>query len=283
MHVAESLENDGKLESSLDKLLCEKLNISFSKYLLGVHKKSQNSAVRGELGRLPLGVDIISATIQYRLHLKNSNENSLLNEAFTLSNSMKTNTKKFWGPSTKRLKSFIMKQSNLNEDSLSKKKLLKKFLKANYIKHWKDKIQGESKMRTYITFKSNFEYECYLDMTNEQQRKSMTRFRISAHRLAIERLRYTVPPTPAENRLCTHCLNKEVEDEYHFLMSCSNYQQLRDTLITCIQDECKNYIELKEKEQFVYMLSAGGIVCNFVSQYLNDAFAQRDGGVICNT
>jgi hypothetical protein len=44
----------------------------------------------------------------------------------------------------------------------------------------------------------------------------MTRFRISAHRLAIERLRYTVPPTPAENRLCTHYLNKEVEDEYNF-------------------------------------------------------------------
>jgi hypothetical protein len=52
--------------------------------------------------------------------------------------------------------------------------------------------------------------------------------------------------------------------------------------MTCIQDECKNFTQLKKKEQFVYMLSAGGKVCNFVSQYLNAAFAQRDGGVICN-
>jgi len=281
LNIADSLENDGKLETSLEKFLCEKLNMSFSKYVLGVHKRSQNSAVRGELGRPPLGLDILSAIVRYRLRLELSAENSILKEAYELSNS-NTNKKKCWGPSSKHLTSFITKHARLDEYTLLNKKMLKRFLRSNYIKQWQEKIQGESKMRTYITFKSNFEYESYLNMANEDQRKSMTRFRISAHRLAIERGRYTVPPTPANNRLCIYCTSQEVEDEYHFLMSCNKYQQLRETLKANIQYECENFNNLQEEEQFVYMLIAGDTISNHVSAYINDAFSQRKDGVACN-
>ena len=42
-------DSSSKFNESLEKFLCEKLNMSFSKYTLGVHKKAQNTAVRGEL------------------------------------------------------------------------------------------------------------------------------------------------------------------------------------------------------------------------------------------
>ena len=43
----------------------EKINIRLCKYLLGVGKKTTNNAVRGELGRFPLAIRIITQFISY--------------------------------------------------------------------------------------------------------------------------------------------------------------------------------------------------------------------------
>ena len=65
--------------------------------------------------------------------------------------------------------------------------------------------------------------EKYLDMvTDKRYRTAITRLRTSSHTLEIERGRYTIPRTPAADRLC--CVCKVVEDEEHFLVS------LNDTL-----------------------------------------------------
>ncbi len=48
----------------------------------------------------------------------------------------------------------------------------------------------------------------------------MTKFRISSHRLPIERGRYNKPPLPPEERICTTCPNKPIEDEQHIVLEC---------------------------------------------------------------
>jgi len=281
LSISDSLENDGSLEHSFEKLLCEKLNISFSKFLLGVHKKSQNSAVRGELGRPPLGISIVTAITKYKLRLEFLDRNTILSEAYELSNCMSLHQKNCWGPSTKHLTSFLTKHSRLDDTMLCNKKLLKRFLSSNYVLHWKENIKKEAKMRTYTTFKNDFVYESYLNMSNESQRKSLTRFRISAHRLAIERGRYTTPPTPAEKRLCKYCTMQTVEDEYHFLMTCGNYDQLRSDLTSKVLNSCEKFNLLTEQDQFIYMMSAEEQISVYVAEYINDAFSKRLGGVIC--
>ena len=106
-----------------------------------------------------------------------------------------------------------MTNSQLDDIMLCNKKLLKRFLYSNYVKYWKDKIKGEQKMRTLSLFKQEFMYESYLNMGDERRRKALTRFRISAHQLAIERGRFTTPPTPSDKRLCKYCRSYTVEDE----------------------------------------------------------------------
>ena len=59
-----------KFARSSESFTAEKLNLSFSKFSLGVHKKAQNSAVRGELGRMPLGADIAANILCIILTLK---------------------------------------------------------------------------------------------------------------------------------------------------------------------------------------------------------------------
>ena len=55
-----------------------------------VYRKSQNSAVRGELGRMPLCLDTVANVINYQKHLESKHPNSLLAEAW-LTNSTVTN------------------------------------------------------------------------------------------------------------------------------------------------------------------------------------------------
>jgi hypothetical protein len=48
---------------------------------------------------------------------------------------------------------------------------------------------------------------------------------------AIEKGRYASPKIPVENRLCTSCDLGEIEDEYHFMMKCKLYDDLREELL----------------------------------------------------
>lgn len=278
--INETFDNDGCLERSLEKILCENLNMSFSKFLLGVHKKSQNSAVRGELGRLPIGTAVVTAICKYRQRLELLDKNTILREAYEVSNNTTSNKNKCWGQSTGRLTTFLKTHSNFDDAMLCNKKLLKGFLNSNYVKYWKDKIKGEQKMRTFSLFKHEFMYESYLNMGDERKRKALTRFRISAHQLAIERGRYTTPPTPSDKRLCKYCQSQTVEDEYHFLMNCSYYNLLRNSLKSNIGQKCKNFGILNEKNQFIFMLSAGNDVSFYVAEFVYDAFCKRNAGVI---
>ncbi len=51
-------------------------------------------------------------------------------------------------------------------------------------------------------------------------RKHFCKLRISAHKLAIETGRYTVPKTLPDDRYCLLCKHGSVESEYHFLSQC---------------------------------------------------------------
>ena len=72
---------------------------------------------------------------------------------------------------------------------------------------------------------------------NYKHRRELTKLRISAYSLQIEKGRYHRPQQiPIEERFCLHCTDGDVEDEMHFLMkcSCSSLAETRETLITDI-------------------------------------------------
>ena len=63
---------------------------------------------------------------------------------------------------------------------------------------------------------------CIFDQKN---RIYLTKLRLSAHDLAIEIGRYI--KVPREQRVCFHCNINVVETEYHFLLVCPKYKELR--------------------------------------------------------
>ena len=63
-------------------------------------------------------------------------------------------------------------------------------------------------------------------VTISKYRTAFTRFRLSAHRLCIETGRWHKPyPIPRNERKCILC--NTLEDEFHFLLECDLYKDLR--------------------------------------------------------
>ena len=96
---------------SLDKFVCEELNMSFSKFVLGVHKKAPNTAVKGKLARLPLGSDIIPNILLYANNLEHKIKSPLLREVYIVF--LQINNKKSWCHKTLKLKQFLQQSGNV--------------------------------------------------------------------------------------------------------------------------------------------------------------------------
>lgn len=79
----------------------------------------------------------------------------------------------------------------------------------------------------YHSTKSIFEYEHYLDLVPSNLRLFVTRLRISAHTLRIHTGRYSRNRIPRNERYCQCCNSGQIEDEYHFIIVCPYYQNLR--------------------------------------------------------
>ena len=84
-------------------------------------------------------------------------------------------------------------------------------LESKYTSQWKSHISksenpnSPNKLKNYAEFKNDFKIENYVLSCPLETRRNFTKFRISAHSLAIETGRYTKPKTPREERICTLC------------------------------------------------------------------------------
>ena len=78
----------------------------------------------------------------------------------------------------------------------------------------------------YSLYKHEFDLENYLDcIENKKFRIALTKFRLSSQDLAVERGRYD--DTNRNDRICKFCNGSLIENEYHFLLVCPLYRELR--------------------------------------------------------
>ena len=108
--------------------------------------------------------------------------------------------------------------------------VFKQRLTDNFIQGWNAEISNSSRGNTYSLI-ADFNFKCYLDfITIRKFRYAFTRLRVASHRLEIEAGRWHQPNRiPVEERKCVNC--NSLEDEFHFLLECSLYQDLRQIYI----------------------------------------------------
>ena len=107
--------------------------------------------------------------------------------------------------------------------------MFKQRLKDNYIQEWHISTNETSKLNYYCKYKSIFEMEKYLTVVSIRKYTiALSKFRCSSHNLEIERGRRT--NVPRNVRYCMFCSEKgltHIEDEFHVLLVCPLYEQLR--------------------------------------------------------
>ena len=210
----------------------ELIHTKFLRFILGVKKSTNLSALYGELGRIPLAIFRKINMIKYWMKILQQDGSSLLKQVYImlkqdsdLNNNYNGNN---WASQIKN----ILQQHGFEYVWWQQSDIdipfhyIRQRIVDTYQQSWYSEINNSSRLESYCVFKHDFELEKYLTLNIDQKYKlALTRFRTSSHSLFIETGRYE--NIPQEQRICQSCNMNKIENEFHFLLVCPKYRELR--------------------------------------------------------
>ena len=261
----------------------EQVQFSFCKFLLGVRRNTNDVAVLGECGRMPLSVLYLTRCIKYWLKILNMETERYPYRCYLmlkrLAEQRTINTINWAFKIRELLFRFGFGHAWFNQGVGNTGIFLTQFtqrVKDCSLQLWNADVLSSPKLKTYCTFKSTLEQELYLSSVFLTKYKTaMSRFRCSAHNLEIERGRHE--GIPVNERLCKYCIERSmfyIEDEYHFICICSQYSNFREELLPIII-----WVH-PTREKFVSLMKSKNIrILNQLAAYIYHAMEcrNRDG------
>ena len=204
----------------------EKVHINFGKDVLGVNRKTCNNMVYCEIGRLPLYVKRKLKIFKYWVKLENT-DNCILKACYedmsTYSNIWLNNIK----VELSNLGLNYLYNHSRNQDTY---RIIKNRLIDIYRQNIMASIENSAKCSMYRHLVDNFCIQYYLTKPLDTYCKQLiTRYRTSSHSLYIERGRHN--NVPRNMRICNHCSLNDIEDEFHFILKCPLYKDIRKRYI----------------------------------------------------
>ena len=141
---------------------------------------------------------------------------------------------------------------------------VKQRINDQFLQNWRARLENSSRATFYRCI-ADFKFQPYLNALNlSKVRTSLSRLRVSSHRLYVETGRWNKPTSiPFDERKCLFC--NRLEDEYHFVMECKVLVELRKLLLPAFYWKRPNmfkFIELINTENVSTMKKLG----NFVSK-----------------
>ncbi|XP_053394824.1 uncharacterized protein LOC123524463 [Mercenaria mercenaria] len=220
------------------------------RYFLGVHRFAPLIAINGDIGWLPSNYRRWLNMIRYWNRLINFDDHRLTKYVFKLDY---TNGRSNW---CSELKDVLIKlilnvhyenKSAVNLQTVSEKR-------NNYFSNiWRNSLPNVSKLRTYAKFKNVFKTENYTLLNLRKYERSMlTQFRCGILPLRIETGRY-IGERP-EDRLCSFCQSRSIEDECHFLINCTFYRDIRTDMFSD-QLNKNNFTVLSDSDKLVQLVN----------------------------
>jgi hypothetical protein len=276
--------NDGNFMVYAEKCEAEKLNIKLCKYILGVGKYTTNAAVKGELGRFPLMINMLSQTFNYWTRICQLSTCNIVKISYLDNLCCNVTKGKYWsGVIFDILKFFDLEniwESQGTEEFSINTLLLKQKMKTCYIDNWKHHIsrEGHNKLYTYSTFKKEFMIENYILHNEVSKRRNFTKLRISAHNLAIETGRYTRPVTDMCDRICLLCDLNVIENESHLLFECPLYSSERQELNLKLSEFSTFDLSNATEDYFNTLMTCNNGDTEFITpicQFINACFTKR--------
>jgi hypothetical protein len=190
--------------------------------------------ILGELERYPLLLSALSNVFKYEHSLRSrSADNSVICSIYREMDNFDRAGKDCWLTRVRKIRvgMDVKLPENCNVKCVTP--MLKKQLCSKFEKLWLESINiidiknghDSNKLRFYKLLKGSFKQEPYISLVNNRnQRCQLSRLRISAHSLAIEKSRYSHEYIPPEMRKCTYCTLGCQDSEVHFLTQCPSFE-----------------------------------------------------------
>ena len=136
-----------------------------------------------------------------------------------------------------------------------------------------NEIQNSSKLKTLSILKGNFSCEDYLLLVpNVANRTALTKFRLSNHNLMIEKGRYE--NIQLCDRSCPFCPD-QVESEFHFLIKCPVYAELRRQLLDEIRSIVLGFYYPQDEHFLFWFLLKNPLIANKTGYFIRLAMDLR--------
>ena len=229
----------------------ERVHLQFCKRLLGVKKTTQNDFVYGELGRTSCITKRYLMIIKYWFKILFSEHVKYIKVVYNmmLSDIELYPNKTNWVSLLRNLlvsmgfNEVWIQQGVGNVDNFIS--LFKQRLTDNFIQNWQSSLEASSRAIFYRSFVT-FQFQPYLDKVNiSKYLQAYSKLRMSSHRLQIEAGRWVRPvKIPRNQRKCFFC--NILEDEYHFILQCPVYLELRKKYISKYYWKRPNMFKLVE-------------------------------------
>ena len=149
-----------------------------------------------------------------------------------------------------------------------------------YIDKWKNEVNrenakrghGQNKLRTYRTFKTNFETETYVKVLMPfAWRSAFAKFRAGFAPLRLETGRYE--NLAVNQRTCFNCRNM-VESEHHVLLKCPLYEDLQLDFFSHAFNINPGFYVLSDEEKISFLFSSKEMV-KAVAKTCKDVLERR--------
>ena len=207
----------------------ERLHLKFCKKILGVKSSTCTSILYSELNRYPLYINRYSSIIKYLGKILSSNNltistvyNALLAQSDRGASNWCSNVKSllfqygfayvWFNPHSVNLKTFHV---------LFKKRVIDEFTQNL------DSSINNGSFTIYRFIRTPTDIQHYLKVLPKKWRTHLAKLRLTSHQLRIETERYGNNRVERSLRICICCDKNEIEDEYHFLLVCPAYVDLR--------------------------------------------------------
>ena len=198
---------------NIDKLLTdtprlwECVHTKFCKQTLGVHKQASVIAVRAELGRYPLSINMVRSILTFWKRCNEKSENMpLLRNAVVLQRELDSAGHSTYISAIRAIIKYATNEANVNSFNVE---TIVDELRIKYYRRATECIKANGKLNVYRSVKLIHRMEPYLTSSLKTERKTaITKLRLSAHNFSVELGRRL--HIPKEERTCKMCRKNEI-------------------------------------------------------------------------
>ena len=202
----------------------ERVKINALRYFFGVHKFAAHQALYGDSGWIPGYIDRRCNMVRLWNRLVNMDESRLTKMVFNYDKSLKKHN---WSSEVHEILKTCDMEEKFVQNEVCDIRLVKSRLVNIFKTGWPEGIANLPKLRTYALFKQEHGTEKYLNFDlNRRERSILAQFRFGILPLRVETGRFT--GERLEDRKCIFCTEETVEDEFHILLKCDQYNKIRE-------------------------------------------------------